>query len=131
MIDEVDLILDTCIAENKSWPNQVEKAITTIRRLTSQTQIDYFQCKREGQLGEWPQIEDLKQFTHPDDFKLKEIKFLGASKHCQDRYGCDRVRAGAVISNQVTESAILTPSCLNPMQDAEGPSQDVSLDFIY
>ena len=95
--DEADLLLEACIAENNSWPNQVAKAITTMRRITSQTQLDYFECKAEGTLQEWPGEESLKKAQNPNDFQLKELKFLAASQHCQDRFGCGKVRAGAVV----------------------------------
>ena len=129
--DETDLLLAACIAENRAWPNQVAKAITTIRRITSQTQLDYAQCRAEGTLQEWPDEASLRKAAHPDDFRLKELKFLAASQHCQEQYGCSQVRAGAVVSGQLGESPILAASFLNPMQDLGAPLQTFSLDFLY
>ena len=114
--DETDLLLAACIAENNAWPNQVAKATTTIRRLTSQTELDYLQCTAQGTLVEWPDEESLKKALNPNDFRLKELKFLAASQHCQDRVGSGhQVRAGAVVSSRLGDSPILCPAWLNAM----------------
>ena len=52
--DEADLLLEACIAENNSWPNQVMKAMSSVRRITSQTEQEYLESLAEGTIVEWP-----------------------------------------------------------------------------
>ena len=128
--EDLDFILEQCIAENKTWPNQLAKAITTIRRITSQTQSDYFECKADGALEEWPEEVDMKRFRHPDQFNLKEIRFLCTSESCQERLKCPQVRCGVIVANQGAESKILAAPCLNREDDMVAPYQNYSLEFL-
>lgn len=43
--DEVDLLLESCIADNMTWPKQIEKAIGSIRRVTYMKENDIDQLK--------------------------------------------------------------------------------------
>ena len=92
--DEVDLLLDAFIVENKSWPNQLAKAYKTIRRLTTQSEAKYFEGIENGSQQEWPTEESVNKALGPEDFRLKNLKFLSASQRCQDQYGCSAIRAG-------------------------------------
>ena len=87
------------------------KAITSIRRITTQNESDYLDCKRDGYLIEWPDEEHIKKAKHPNDFKLKEIKFLNTSQYFNDRYNCDeKIQGGLIVSNQMSESPIMAAS---------------------
>ena len=76
------------------------KAITSIRRITSQNETDYIDCKRGEMLIEWPDEEHIKMAKYPNDFKLKEIKFLNTSQFFKDRYNIDEeIQGGLIVSN--------------------------------
>ena len=65
----------------------------------------------------WPDEETLKKGLNPNDFRLKDFKFLYNSQYCQDRLSVGKNYTGAIISNNVAQSSILVPPHINEMQD--------------
>ena len=72
--DEEDLLLESCIIANQTWPNRVHMAINSIRRLTHVPKKGYNYMLKTG-LIEWPSGEEMLNMAHPSEWLLKKVCF--------------------------------------------------------
>ena len=112
--------------ENKKWPKQLEKALTTIRHIGAVNS-----SQDQDELDDFPKVKDLKKGLHPNDFKLNEIKFFAGSEHCKEQ--CKNYESSVALSiqNNQGESSLFLPDYLNLMKDVSAPYKTIPLDFLY
>ena len=129
-LDDDELFLDACIAQDKTWPNKVLAAIGSIRHLTS-SESDYKRWAKDEQLFQWPSPEDLTTMKESHDFRLKKFTFFNPSRKCQKNQGIYDVRAAVQLEAATRSSPVLTPDYIEETDQLVETEHYTLGDYLY
>ena len=119
-------MLASYIKENQTWPKQIEQALGSIRKINL-----FSDFIRDGDRLEWPVKNDLRGINHPNDARIKEIKYLQESDALIKTNQIDGCIAGIIAKNHMLESKPMTPTWTNPETDLGGVLKQFDMGFLY